>query len=194
MDSVMMGLALLDTYAVCGTAVSLERARQLAEDMVRQHRSAAGGFFDVSAAGPANLRMPVTVLTQNANVARFFVRLADLSGDPAYRRMAHWALKSFPNTHRQHDAFAAGFGHALARLLALPLRLTISGAPGAPEVRYLARAALTQLRHGDLVLQFQADPTCQPPSATVHIGERLLGPITDPASLSPELLRMALQE
>jgi hypothetical protein len=194
MDSVMMGLALLDAYAVCGETLYLERARQLAEDMVRQHRNAAGGFFDVSAAGPGNLRMPMTVLTQNANVAAFFVRLADLSGDAAYRRTAHWALKSFPNSHRQHEAFAAGFGHALARLLALPLRLTIAGAPGTPEVRSLARAALTQLRHGDLVLQFQEDPECQRASATVHIGERLLGPITDPASLSPELLRMALQE
>jgi uncharacterized protein YyaL (SSP411 family) len=190
----MMGLALLDAYAVCGETLYLERARQLAEDMVRQHRNAAGGFFDVSAAGPGNLRMPMTVLTQNANVAAFFVRLADLSGDAAYRRTAHWALKSFPNSHRQHEAFAAGFGHALARLLALPLRLTIAGAPGTPEVRSLARAALTQLRHGDLVLQFQEDPECQRASATVHIGERLLGPITDPASLSPELLRMALQE
>jgi uncharacterized protein len=194
MDSVMMGLALLDAYAVCGTAVYLERARQLAEDIVGQHRNATGGFFDVSATGPANLRIPVTVLSQNANAAAFFVRLADLSGDLAYRRTALWALKSFPNSHRHHEAFAAGFGHALARLLALPLRLTISGVPGAPEVQSLARAALTQLRHGDLVLQFQEAPACQRASATVHIGGRLLGPITDPTSLSPEWLKMALQE
>jgi uncharacterized protein len=189
-DSVMMGLALLDAYAVCGTALYLERARQLAEEIVRQHRHAAGGLCDISAVGPANLQVPVTVLAQNATAAAFFVRLADLSGDIAYRKTAHWALRRFPNSHRQHGAFAAGFGHALGRLLALPLRLTITGMPGAPEVRSLARAALTQLHHGDVVLQFQEDRECRTASAMVQIGDRLIGPVTDPSALSPVLSTM----
>jgi hypothetical protein len=104
--------------------------------------------------------------------------------------MAHWALKRFPNAHRQHEAFAAGFGHALGRLLALPLRVTINGRPGAPEARSLARAALTQLHHGDVVLQFQADRACRIASATVHSGDRLSAPITNPASLSPAVSTM----
>ena len=187
MDSVMTGLALLEAYAVCGNAIYVERARQLASDIVRQHRNVAGGFFDVSATGPASLQFPVTVLTQNANVALFFVRLADLSGDIAYRKTAHWALKSFPNSHRQYEAFAAGFGHALGRLLALPLVITITGLPGDAGVRALARAALTQLRHGDLVLRFHADRQRPTASAEVHLGARLIGPITDPALLRPEL-------
>jgi uncharacterized protein YyaL (SSP411 family) len=190
MDSVMMGLALLDAYAVCGTALYLERASHLAEDIVRQHRNATGGFFDISQAGPANLRLPVTVLTQNANAAAFFVRLADLSGDITYRKSAHWALRRFPNSHRQHHAFAAGFGHVLARLLSLPLRVTITGEPGDSQVRVLARAALTQLRHGDLVLQFREDQECQTASAVVYIDEQLIGPITDPSSLRPALSTM----
>jgi uncharacterized protein len=184
MDSVRMGLALLDAYRVCGNVLYLERARHLAEDIVRQHRSSTGGFFDISETGPANLNIPVTVLSQNAHAAMFFVRLADLSGDIAYRKLAHWALKSFPNAHRQHDAFAAGFGHALSRLLALPLRVTIRGIPGNPAVRLLARAALTQLRHGDLVLQFQEDLEDPHARATVRLGDRQLGPITDPSRLS----------
>jgi uncharacterized protein YyaL (SSP411 family) len=190
MDSVTMGLTLLDAYALCGETTYLERARELATAIVRWHRNAAGGFFDIRATGPANLQIPLTVLTQNAHVAMFFVRLADLSGDIAYRKIAHWALRRFPNSHRQHEAFAAGFGHALSRLLALPLRLTITGIPGDPGVRSLARAALTQLHHGDLVLQFQEDRTRQIASATVHLGDRLLGPLTDPASLSPALSTM----
>jgi len=186
----MMGLALLDAYAVCGTALYLERARHLAEDIVRHHRHTAGGLYDISAVGPANLQIPVPVLTQNANAAAFFVRLADFSGDIAYRQTAHWALRRFPNSHRQHGAFAAGFGHALGRLLALPLRLTITGVPGAPAVRSLARAALTQLHHGDMVLQFQEDPECRPANAMVHIGDQMIGPVTDPAALSPALSTM----
>jgi uncharacterized protein YyaL (SSP411 family) len=187
MDSVMTGLACLDAYAVCGNVRYLERARELAADIVRHHRHAAGGLCDISVTGPANLRVPVPVLTQNATAAAFFVRLADLSGNVAYRQTAHWALRYFPNSHRQHEAFAAGFGHALGRLLALPLRVTVTGVPGAPAVRSLARAALTQLRHGDIVLQFQEDSAGRAASATVQIGTRRLGPITDPAALSPAL-------
>jgi hypothetical protein len=51
----------------------------------------------------------------------------------------------------------------------------------------LARAALTQLRHGDLVLQFQEDLKGQRARATVRLGDRTLGPITDPSRLSPAL-------
>jgi uncharacterized protein YyaL (SSP411 family) len=188
MDSVMTGLALLDAYAACGHAVYLERARQLGEDIIRRHRDASGGFSDISVAGPASLQYPVTVLTQNANVASFFVRLADLSGDIGYRKTAYWALRRFPNSHRNYGAFAAGFGHALGRLLALPLVITIAGVPGDAGVRALARAACTQLRHGDLVLRFREDRQCQTASAEVHIGDRRVGPIRDPASLRPEVL------
>ncbi|HEY7493732.1 MAG TPA: hypothetical protein VIH59_21815, partial [Candidatus Tectomicrobia bacterium] len=188
-DSVMTGLALLDAYAICGDALYLERAGELAKNIIRNHSHAAGGLCDISAVGPANLQVPVTVLTQNANAAAFFIRLADLSGDVAYRQTAHWALGRFPNSHRHYEAFAAGFGHALGRLLALPLLVTIHGVPGASEVRSLARAALTQLHHGDVVLQFEADWQGRTGSATVRIGERLIGPVTDPASLSPALLR-----
>jgi uncharacterized protein len=188
MDSVLTGLALLDAYAVCGNALYLERAKHLAGDIVRQHRNAGGGFCDISVAGPASLQYPVTVLTQSANVASFFVRLADLSGEIAYRKTAYWALKRFPNSHRTYEAFAAGFGHALGRLLALPLIITIKGVPGDSGVRALARAALTQLHHGDLVLRFREDRQRRTASAEVHIGARLVGPMTDAASLRPELL------
>jgi len=188
MDSVMTGLALLEAYAICGHVIALERARQLAETMIRRHRNASGGFNDISVAGPAALQYPVTVLTQNANVASFFVRLADLSGDIGYRKAAHWALRRFPNSHRTYEAFAAGFGHALARLLALPLVVTITGEPGDAGVRSLARAALTQLRHGDLVLRFRADQQSQTASAEVRIDGRLIGPLVDPASLGSSVL------
>lgn len=187
MDSVMMGAALLDAYAVGGDTRYLQRAQHLAADIVRRHRSPDGGFFDISKTGPANLKVPIAVFSQNANAAAFFVRLADLSGDIAQRKLAHWALKRFPNTHRDHDAFAAGFGHALGRLLALPLIATLNGAPGDPQLRQLARAALTQLRHGDLVFRFREDRACDAASVTLHFGDRQIGPITDPAALSPAL-------
>jgi hypothetical protein len=113
---------------------------------------------------------------------RFMTKRAELS-----RKTACWALERFPNPHRHYAAFAVGFGHALARLLALLLHLAIIGIPGYPEVRSLAWAAFTQLRHGDVVLQFQTDHAQRTASASVRFGDRLIGPITDPAVFTPEL-------
>jgi uncharacterized protein YyaL (SSP411 family) len=193
MDTTMTGLAMLDAYALLRQPVYRERAIQLGTTIVQRHRSPSGGFFDISELGPASLQVPITVLTQNARVATFFVRLADLSGHTDYRKLAYWALRSFPNAHRQYEAFAAGFGHALGQLLALPLYVAITGSPGVPDVLALARSSLMQLRHGDVVLLFDASPDSQLASATVQMGEKQLGPITDPAALTPELLRTMSQ-
>jgi hypothetical protein len=188
MDTTMTGLAMLDAYALLQHPRYLDRAQQLGTALVQRHRNPAGGFFDISEPGPASLQTPITVLTQNARVATFFVRLAALSGHTEYRQLAYWALHSFPNAHRHHAAFAAGFGHALALLLTPPLRLTLAGAPGAPDVLALARHGLTRLRHGNVVLLLHARHDGQPASAMVQLGEQQAGPLTDPAALTPELV------
>jgi uncharacterized protein YyaL (SSP411 family) len=193
MDTTMTGLAMVDAYALLRQPRYLERAIELGAAIVQRHRSPTGGFFDISEPGPASLQVPVTVLTQNARVATFFVRLADLSGHTDYRKLAYWALRSFPNAHRQYEAFAAGFGHALAQLLTLPLYVAITGAPGAPDVLALARGGLTRLRHGNVVLLLHARHDSRPASAIVQMGEKQVGPITDPAALTPELLMMLSQ-
>jgi uncharacterized protein YyaL (SSP411 family) len=193
MDTTITGLAMLDAYALLRQPLYLERAMQLGAAISQRHRSPTGGFCDISETGPASLQVPITVLTQNARVATFFVRLADLSGHTAYRQLAYWALRSFPNAHRQYEAFAAGFGHALAQLITLPLYIAITGTPGAPDVLALARSGLTHLRHGNVVLLFQARHDRWPASAIVQMGEKQVGPLTDPAALTPGLL-MTLNE
>ena len=90
--------------------------------------------------------------------------------------------------HHCQPIHAAGFGHALAQLLTLPLYIAITGAPGAPDVLALARSGLTRLRHGNAMLLFHARQDSRPASATVRIGEKQVGPITDPAALTSELL------
>jgi len=188
MDTTLTGLSMLDAYALLRQPLYLEHAMQLGAALVQRHRSPTGGFFDISEPGPASLQVPITVLTQNARVATFFVRLADLSGHTDYRKLAYWALRSFPNAHRHYEAFAAGFGHALAQLLTLPLYIAITGAPGAPDVLALARSGLTHLRHGNVVLLFHARQDSRPASATVQMGERQVGPLTDPAALARNCL------
>ena len=185
-DVVAAGSAFLNAFAVLDEVEHLERAKELAGDIFRIHRSGQGGFLDISQTGPASLQIPIPVLTQNALAAAFFVRLADLTGDMNQRENAVWAMKSFPNSHRQFGAFAAGFGHALGRLLTMPMVVTLTGKSGSPEVRSLARAALTQLRHGDVVLRFRQEHDNGPARADIQLEGRNLGSITDPEQITPE--------
>lgn len=186
-DAVETGLALLAAYSVLDNKLYLRRARELAQGVIKWHRADTGGFYDISEPGPAKLRSPMTVLAQNARAARFFAGLADLGGGAEYREEAVWALAGFPNTHRKYGAFAAGFGHALARLLASPVTVTVVGVPGNPAVRAMARAALTHLECGNLVLRFR-ESSESGASAEIEIAGRPVRTVTDPANLGPELV------
>ena len=190
MDSTYMGIALLDAYSVLGDRVYMERATSISADIERNFRNPDGGFWDVSETGPAAMATRMTILTQNAVTASFYIALADLSEDAAYRRQAHWALRDFPNTHRNYNAFAAGFGQALSRLRFPPLFLEIAGAPGAEDVRALARAALDQLRHANLVITFRGSSIGTQASATVRFDGGAVGPITEPDDLTPDVMSM----
>jgi len=188
-DTAAAGGAFLKAYSVLQDEEYLDRAKLLAADLVSMHRSADGGFFDISRKGPANLQVPIAELPQNAAVASFFVRLSDLTGELTYREEAVSALKRFPGAHRQFGAFAAGFGQALARLLTLPLIVTINGSPGSPDVRDLTLAATTQLGHGDVVINFQEASQGTDAWADIQMRGRLLGSISDPANFKPDRIR-----
>ena len=185
-DAVATGIAFLDAYGKLNEADYLHRARGLAGDVVRMHRNPAGGFSDISATGPANLRFPLTVLSQNAEAAVFFIRLAALSGDTSFREQAVWSLKSFPNSHRQHGAFAAGFGQAVSRLLADPIVVTVTGTPGSDQVRDLARAARTKLGASNLVLRFAENGGESYADVTAHNGSSIR--VSKPDAFTPGLL------
>jgi uncharacterized protein YyaL (SSP411 family) len=99
--------------------------------------------------------VPLTLLPQNSAASTFLLRLAGLAGDPSYRRWARWCLQRFPNSHREHGAYAAGFGQALARLFAPELTIVVNGTPGDSGLRSLLRAALTELRLSAPSIRFQ---------------------------------------
>ena len=188
-DTTATGWSFLSAFAVLGDEKYLEQAKILAEDIKRMHRSPGGGFFDISQKGPASLQVQLAELPQNAAAASFFIRLADLSGDASYRQEAVWALKTFPGAHRGFGAFAAGFGHALGRLLTLPLVVTVNGPPGSPAIRGLAQAAMTQLQHGDVVIRFKATANNREAWADIQLGGRSIGSTADPSELKPDRIR-----
>jgi uncharacterized protein YyaL (SSP411 family) len=123
-DSAVMGQALLDGYAVNRQSTYLDRAAQLAQDILRMHMNPDGGFFDIADPGPAALRVKVTVLSQNATVATFFLTLANLTGDARYRDAAEWALHSYRGTPEIYGPFSASYAHALALFLDSAVRRT----------------------------------------------------------------------
>ena len=187
-DSAETGLALLHAYSTLHEDIYLRRAETLAKSITQRHRDSDGGFHDISVSGPASLSRPMKVLAQNARLAIFFVKLADLSGEEDYREQAVWSLKSFPNAHRNYGAFAAGFGHALARLLSLPVIVTVVGTPGDHSVLEMARAALTQLGWGDMVLQFRENRELAPAKAEIQAGARPAHIVSEPSDLTQELI------
>ena len=115
--------------------------------------------------------------------------MAAFSSDPSFREQAVWSLQSFPNSHRQHGAFAAGFGQAVARLLADPTIVTVTGPPGSDPVRALARAALTQLGAGNLVLRFAESG--DEAHAEVRAADGSPVRVSKPDTLTPGLLQPA---
>jgi uncharacterized protein YyaL (SSP411 family) len=187
-DAAETGLALLHAYSMLHDDIYLRRAETLAQSISQRHKDSEGGFHDISVSGPASLNRPMKVLAQNARLAAFFVKLADLSGDESHRQQAVWALKSFPNAHRNYGAFAAGFGHALARLLSLPVIVTVVGTPGDSSVLEMARAALTQLGWGGLVLQFRENRDLAPARAEIQAGAVPAHIVDEPSGLTRELI------
>jgi uncharacterized protein YyaL (SSP411 family) len=185
-DLVATGQLLLDAYASVGEASYLEGASALADHLLARYRNGDGGFHDTSETGPGNLAYPLTLLTQNAAASAFLRRLADLGGDEERRRWALWALQPFAAAHRQHGAFAAGLGDALARLLAPPVQLILSGRPGAADTLALLGAAHNGLRCANLVLRCRPEPG--PASVELRAGDRSLGVFGDPAALRPDLV------
>jgi uncharacterized protein YyaL (SSP411 family) len=112
-DSVALGNTLLDAFDASGEDRYSIQAAQLGHDILRLHLNPGGGFFDISQPGPAALRRPLTVLTQNAAAAMFFLRLAEARVDPRLRDAAQWALLAYRGDASIYGAYAASFGHAL---------------------------------------------------------------------------------
>lgn len=196
-DNVAMGTALVDAYRTLGDQRYLDRARYLAEVVLRDYANPAGGFYDILPEELGHLRIRLTVVTLNAAAAAFLLGLADLGGGARFRDAARWALQAFADDFRNYGVFAAAYGLAAARYLSAPLRVSLRGPAGHPGVRGLARAALTRLGHPNTLLTF-TDSTASPQEVAVHLaltqGEtiRHLGPIADASALTPELLSLPL--
>lgn len=113
-DQVLTGRALAEGFEAAGEPAFLERAEALAGFVRTRLGNPAGGFFDIADKGPAFLRYPLTLVTENGDAARFFLKLHDLTGKPEYLEAALWALKCYHGDFADHGVHAAEYGIALA--------------------------------------------------------------------------------
>ena len=113
-DQVFMGGALAAGFDATGEPLFLQHAEALAEFIRSRMKNSAGGFFDIAEKGPAFLRYPLTLVTDNGAAARFFLRLHELTGKPEHRDAARWALKCYHGDFTDHGVHAAEYGMAAA--------------------------------------------------------------------------------
>jgi uncharacterized protein YyaL (SSP411 family) len=115
-DQIFMGTALLQAYTITGDAKYLDRAQGAAEFILARLKNPGGGYDDISALGPAYLRLPLNLIEQNGPAALFFLALGETTGALRYREATLWALAGF-NEVRDYGIHAAAFGRALGEYL-----------------------------------------------------------------------------
>jgi uncharacterized protein YyaL (SSP411 family) len=146
-DQTFAALAMLDTYEVSGERIYLERARSLAEHILRAHHDpATGGFWDlandVRQQETGLLRQPQELMLDVAFTGLLFVRLWRLLDEERYREVATHALANYAGIFAAFGHFAAPYGQAVDRLLREPVVITVVGPANAPETQTLFQAAL----------------------------------------------------
>lgn len=190
-DKTHLAHANLDAHAVTGEPGYLERATALGQSILSEHKNPAGGFYDISEKGPGHLRHKLTLLTENGLVASLMLRLSDVTSDISFGEGATWALGAFTDDLSPYGVFASDFGMAMAGYMSSPLTVTLEAAPGDPQARVLALSAMDRLTERRVTWIFR--PPDEKAKAALYLedGDSKVGPIYEPAQLTPDLLTAA---
>lgn len=190
-DYAYLLVALLDAHEATQDPIHLERARELAEEMIaRFGDEKQGGFFDSrlesGAAGIlSHRRKPIQdAPTPGANsmAALGLTRLFHYTGEAKYRGLAEKSLTSFAGTAQEYGLFTASFGIALEALLREPTHVVIIGRKEDPKTQGLVKAALTPYRPDRLIQT--ADPQTDRTTLPAPVAELLksLGSVKEPTA------------
>ncbi|HTX58669.1 MAG TPA: DUF255 domain-containing protein [Verrucomicrobiae bacterium] len=125
--------ALLDAHEASGEARFLERAQALAARIAERFEADDGGFYDRAAGEESLGRLGVAdrPIVENGLLAESLLRLAALTGEPAYRERAGRTLALYARTYAGAGSFAATYARALRRYLSEELSVKIVGDPAA---------------------------------------------------------------
>jgi uncharacterized protein YyaL (SSP411 family) len=109
----------VQAFRATGEARFLERARGLAEFILRNLAHSDGGYCDRDRSELAFFGAPLTLIDQNGIAASFFLLLADATKEARYRDAALRALNAFPEDLASWGIHSAPFGRALGEFLNL---------------------------------------------------------------------------
>lgn len=125
--------SLLDAHEASGEARFLERARALEVAIAASFEAADGGFFDRAPFEEplGRLDVPDRPIGDNGLMAESLLRLAAMTGDPAYRARAERVLVLYAKTYAAAGSFAATYARALRRYLEPEVVVKIVGATAA---------------------------------------------------------------
>lgn len=122
--------ALMDAYNHTSQPHYLERARDVASEVVgRFADSRNGGFFDIEEDQEAlgYLRVREKPLPENAAVAQGLLKLHHATHNDDYQQVAQATLSAYVDAHRDHGEFASSYAVAVHLLLNSPVEIAIEG-------------------------------------------------------------------
>ena len=185
--------ALLDAYNFTSEDRYLDRARQVAEEVMdRFSAGASGGFFDIEEQADAQgyLRVREKPLPENVAMALALLKLHHASHDDHYHQLAQLTLSAYGEAHRDYGLLATSYGLAIHRFLTPPVEITIEGRPEDPATQAMHRA-VAQVPYPHLLVKLlTATDTNGGARALVCLNTVCLPPISDPAALVDTITRM----
>jgi uncharacterized protein YyaL (SSP411 family) len=193
-DQVQAASAAIAAYEHTGNGVWLERARALADQMLGEFADHdGGGFFDtVGEPAPDLLGEKAKPIQDaptpapNAVAALVLSRLAVITGDDRYAKVAERTLHAFAGSLGDLGLFAATGFRALDLVLNGACRIVVADTT-TPSA--LSATALATYRPRRVVVHAAASPVASlaPPVALVCAGTACANPVTDPGSLRETL-------
>ena len=193
-DQVQAASAAIAAYEHTGSPVWLDRARALA-DLVLRHFADhdGGGFFDTPGEPGADLlgarAKPVQdapTPAANAVAALDYSRLAAITEDDRYAKVAERTLRAFAGSLGELGLFAATGFRALDLLVNGACRIVVADTTTESP---LSTAALATYRPRRVLVHAAASPVASlsPPVALVCVGTACASPVTDPGALRTTL-------
>jgi uncharacterized protein YyaL (SSP411 family) len=198
------------TLAELDDAGWLDEAKTIAGELLRLfHDDAAGGFFTTGIDAPALIVRPKdyednATPSENSLAAGALLRLAALTGETSYERVASEVLDATAPVVARHPVAFGELLQALERSVGAPIEIAVVGADDDPRTAALRREVTGRLLPTAVMLC--ADPAAGHAAASPLLADRPLvggapaayvcerfacrAPVTDPEALRAELDRL----
>ena len=185
--------ALLDAYYHTSQERYLERARNVATELVgRFSDDARGGFFDIEEkeATLGYLGVREKPLPENVVAARGLLRLHHATRNDDYREVARLTLSAYVEAYRDYGEFASSYGNAVHLFLNSPVEITVEGHPEDAATQAMLTAA-ARVPYPHLVIKplpvSNADAGAR---AHLCLDTVCLPPVSDPEALAATVSNM----